>query len=155
MLLFLGTLLWSVCLCSQSSISRANGDRRSQIEKHAVVSVRSNLPQKSLVNSPFWTKVWTPPISISWFRLCFLKAVWLENIDEQNLQPDTLTDKGHPQATSCKPIYHDKNKQNSRYGKLWRSVVRGADDQNGIFFCEFRIFNSFRTVREHEYGSFD
>ena len=32
---------------SQSSISRANGDRRSEIEKHVVVSVRSDLPQKS------------------------------------------------------------------------------------------------------------
>ena len=29
------------------SISRANGERRSPIEKHVVVSVRSNLPQKS------------------------------------------------------------------------------------------------------------
>ena len=35
-----------VRLRSQNSISRANGDRRSQIEKHVVVSVRSNLPQK-------------------------------------------------------------------------------------------------------------
>ena len=32
---------------SQSSIFRANGDRRSEIEKHVVVSVRSDLPQKS------------------------------------------------------------------------------------------------------------
>ena len=47
MWLFLGTLLWSVRLCWQSSISRANGDRCSQVEKHVVVSVRSNLPQKS------------------------------------------------------------------------------------------------------------
>ena len=47
MLLVLGTLLWSVRPRSQSSISRTNGDRRSQIEKHVVVSVRSNLPQKS------------------------------------------------------------------------------------------------------------
>ena len=44
---FLGTLLWSVRLCSQSNTSRANGDRPSQIERHVVVSVRSNnLPQK-------------------------------------------------------------------------------------------------------------
>ena len=47
MSLVLGTLLWSVRLRSQNSISRANGERRSQIEKHVVVSVRSNLPQKS------------------------------------------------------------------------------------------------------------
>ena len=47
MSLVLGTLLWSVRLRSQNSISRANGERRSQIEKHVVVSVRSNLPLKS------------------------------------------------------------------------------------------------------------
>ena len=45
--IFWGTLLWSVRLCSQSSNSRANSDRRSQIEKHVAVSVRNNLPQKS------------------------------------------------------------------------------------------------------------
>ena len=125
----------------------------------AVVSGRSNLPQKSLVNSPFWTKVWTPPINISWIRPCFLKAVWLENIDEQNLQPDTLNDKGHPQATSCKPIYHGKPvickknfrsqsakkhgdyKQNSWYGKLWRSVVQGETIRTESIFVsvEFLI----------------
>ena len=115
----------------------------------AVVSGRSNLPQKSLVNSPFWTKVWTPPINISWIRPCFLKAVWLENIDEQNLQPDTLNDKGHPQATSCKPIYHGKpvicnfcshsakpawRLQTKWYGKLCRSVVQGADEVGTEYF---------------------
>ena len=31
----------------RSSISRANGDQRSQIEKHVAVSVKSDLPQKS------------------------------------------------------------------------------------------------------------
>ena len=41
MWLSLGTLLWSVRLCSQSSISRANGDWLSQIEKHVVVSAFS------------------------------------------------------------------------------------------------------------------
>ena len=45
-ILFLRTLLLSVRLSSQSSISRAHGDRRSQIEKHVVFSVRSNLPSK-------------------------------------------------------------------------------------------------------------
>ena len=35
------TLLWSVSPCSQSSITRANGNRRSQIEKHVVVSAFS------------------------------------------------------------------------------------------------------------------
>ena len=57
-------LFWDTLrLCSQSSISRANGDRRSQIEKHVVVSAfsatggrgcggvglwgRRNLPQKN------------------------------------------------------------------------------------------------------------
>ena len=40
MSLFLGTLEWSVRL-------RATGDRRSQLEKHVAVSVRSNMPQKS------------------------------------------------------------------------------------------------------------
>ena len=56
-------LLSMICfgVCLQSSISRANNDRRSQIEKRVVVSVRSNynLPQKKF-SSPFWTKVWTP-----------------------------------------------------------------------------------------------
>ena len=41
MWLFVGTLLWSVGLCSQSSISCANGDRRSQIKKQVVVSTFS------------------------------------------------------------------------------------------------------------------
>ena len=45
-ILFLRTLLLSVRLSSQSSISGAHGDRRSQIEKHVVFSVRSNLPSK-------------------------------------------------------------------------------------------------------------
>ena len=44
---FLGTLLGSVRLCSQSNISGANGNQHLQIEKHMIVSVRSNLPQKS------------------------------------------------------------------------------------------------------------
>ena len=35
------------CLSLQSSISGTNGDWRSQIEKHVVISVRSNLAQKS------------------------------------------------------------------------------------------------------------
>ena len=40
-------------VCLQSSISRANNDRRSQIEKRVVVSVRSNynLPQKKVQQS--------------------------------------------------------------------------------------------------------
>ena len=41
MWLSLGTLLWSVRLCSQSSISRVNGNWLSQIEKHVVVSASS------------------------------------------------------------------------------------------------------------------
>ena len=42
-----GTLLWSVHLCSQNSFSRDNDDLRSLIEKHVVVFVKGNLPQKS------------------------------------------------------------------------------------------------------------
>ena len=38
-----------------------NGDKCPQITKHAVISVRSKLPQKKF-NSPFWTKFWTPPL---------------------------------------------------------------------------------------------
>ena len=56
---FSDTLLWSVHLWSQSSISRANGDRRLQIEKHVVLSVRSNLPRKvqqSFLNQSFHKK---------------------------------------------------------------------------------------------------
>ena len=41
MWLSLGTFLWSVRFRSQSSISRANGDWFSQIEKHVVVSAFS------------------------------------------------------------------------------------------------------------------
>ena len=44
----LGTLLWSVRLCSQSSISRANGYRRSQIDKHVVVSAFSAVRWRQL-----------------------------------------------------------------------------------------------------------
>ena len=57
-LLFLGTLLWSARLCLQSNNSCTNGDWRSQIEKHVVVSAFSAGHEK---NSPSWTKVWTPP----------------------------------------------------------------------------------------------
>ena len=46
MLLFFGASCDLFASAPQNSISRANGDRRSQIEKHVVVSVRSNLPQK-------------------------------------------------------------------------------------------------------------
>ena len=38
--------------------------RRSQIEKLVVVSVRSNFATKKF-NTPFWTKVWTSSINIS------------------------------------------------------------------------------------------
>ena len=53
---------------SQSSIFRVNGDRRSEIEKHVVVSVRSDLPQKSstVLSEP---KI-GPPIKYSWIRPC-------------------------------------------------------------------------------------
>ena len=68
MQLFLGTLIWSVRLCSQSSISRADGDQRSQIKKHVVVSVRSNLPQKSLtvLSEPKFGPPPPIPIKNSW-----------------------------------------------------------------------------------------
>ena len=49
--------LWSIRLFSQSSIS--------QIKKHVVVSVRSNLPSQKRFNSPFWT----PWIKNSWICL--------------------------------------------------------------------------------------
>ena len=40
-------LFASFCLYSRWSISRANSNRHSQIEKHVAVFVRSNMPQKS------------------------------------------------------------------------------------------------------------
>ena len=60
-----------------------------------------------------------------------------------------LTDKDHPQATSCKPIYHGKpvicnfcshsakpawQLQTKWYGKLCRNVVQGADEGGTDFF---------------------
>ena len=82
----------------------------------------------------------------------------------QGLSPKSacLTDREHPQATSCKPIYHGKpvicnfcshsakpawRLQTKWYGKLCRSVIQGADkvETESIFFCECRFF-SFRTV---------
>ena len=47
MILLLGTLLWSVHLYSHNSIFRSSEDQHSQIEKHMVICVRRNLPQKS------------------------------------------------------------------------------------------------------------
>ena len=82
----------------------------------------------------------------------------------QSLSPKSacLTDREHPQATSCKPIYHGKpvicnfcshsakpawRLQTKWYGKLCRSVIQGADkvETESIFFCDCRFF-SFRTV---------
>ena len=54
---------WSVCLCSQSSISCTNRER-----KHVVVSAFSAGHKK--VQQSFWTKVWTPPTKSSWIRPC-------------------------------------------------------------------------------------
>ena len=50
------------------SISRANGERRSQIEKHVVVSVRSNLPLKisTVLSEPKVGPPPPPPIKNSW-----------------------------------------------------------------------------------------
>ena len=59
---------WSVCLCSQSSISCTNRERCSQIEKHVVVSAFSAGHKK--VQQSFWTNVWTPPTKSSWIRPC-------------------------------------------------------------------------------------
>ena len=38
---------------------------------------------------------------------------------------------------------------------LQKRCTRRRRSRNGIFFCECRFFNSFRTVSEHMYGSFD
>ena len=90
----------------------------------------------------------------------------------QSLSPKSacLTDREHPQATSCKPIYHGKpvicnfcshsaklewRLQTKWYGKLCRSVVQGADEVGTESFVNVDFFNSSRTVREHMYGSFD
>ena len=42
--------------------SRSNGDRRSQIEKHVIVSVRSNMPKKA--QQSFLNQMLDPPIKI-------------------------------------------------------------------------------------------
>ena len=62
---------------------------------------------------------------------------------QQNALAASLTDKDHPQATSCKPIYHGKpvicnfcshsakpawRLQTKWYGKLCWNIVQGADE---------------------------
>ena len=88
----------------------------------------------------------------------------------QSLSPKSacLTDREHPQATSCKPIYHGKPvickasvliqqnqhgdyKQNDLASLQKRCARRGRSR----LFCDCRFLNSFKTVREHMYGSFD
>ena len=83
----------------------------------------------------------------------------------QNAFAAPLTDKDHPQANSCKPVYHTKPVicnfcshsvkpawwlQTKWYGKLCRNVVQDADEVGTeLFFCECRFFwfiqNSKRT----------
>lgn len=55
----------------------------------------------------------------------------------------SLTDKDHPQATTCKPIYHSKQLsvtsvlilvQTKCFGKLCRSVVLGDEVGTNLFF---------------------
>ena len=74
------TLLWSVHLCSQSSISRANGDRPAFTDWEP----RGRLCEKWFAtkkfNSPFWTKVWTPLIKTSWIRFWFFFLLTLLHI---------------------------------------------------------------------------
>ena len=84
MSLFLGTLEWSVRL-------GATGDRRSQLEKHVAVCVRSNLPQKSstvLCEPKFGPSPPPPhpPIKNFWIRPCNGRAIWI------SLQPDWQID---------------------------------------------------------------
>ena len=52
----------------QSSVSLATGDRRSKIEKHVVISVRSNLTKK--VQQSFLNQSLDPPVQNSWIRPC-------------------------------------------------------------------------------------
>ena len=83
----------------------------------------------------------------------------------QNAFAAPLTDKDHPQANSCKPVYDSKPVicnfcshsvkqawwlQTKWYGKLCRNVVQDADEVGTeLFFCECRFFwfiqNSKRT----------
>ena len=74
------TLLWSVHLCPQSSISRANGNRPAFTDWEP----RGRLCEKWFAtkkfNSPFWTKVWSPLIKNSWIRLWFFFLLLLLHI---------------------------------------------------------------------------
>ena len=76
---------WVFRLCSQSSISRANGDRRSQaFEKHVAVAVSSTLPQKTNKQTKknktekhaFLDQSLDPPIKNSWIRPWIVIALW-------------------------------------------------------------------------------
>ena len=74
------------CLSLQSSISGANGDWRSQIEKQVVISVRSNLAQKSSTdrsepkfggaNPAILAKTFETSESLSCFTYLYHSAVW-------------------------------------------------------------------------------
>ena len=64
----------------RSSISRANGNQRSQIEKHVTVSVKCDLPQKSstVLSEPKFGPPPPPtptPIKNSWIHPCSGRAI--------------------------------------------------------------------------------
>ena len=69
-------------ICSpllESIISRAHGDRRSQIEKHVVFSVRSNLPSKcsTVLSEPKFGPPPPPKSKMTWFTTFKLTIIHL------------------------------------------------------------------------------
>ena len=69
-------------ICSpllESIISRAHGDRRSQIEKHVVFSVRSNLPSKcsTVLSEPKFGPPPPPKSKMTWFTTFTLTIIHL------------------------------------------------------------------------------
>ena len=93
----------------------------------------------------------------------------------QSLSPKSacLTDREHPQATSCKPIYHGKPVickasvliQQNQHGdykqndmaSFAEALYKGAEkvETESSFFVSVDFFHSEQLVREHMHGSFD
>ena len=107
-------------------------------------------------------------------QMASLSELAVSTLNQQNAFAASLTNKDHPQATSCTPIYlgklvtlsatsvliqqnqHGDYKQNdmASFAKtLYKAPTKS--ERNVFSVSDCRFFNSFRTVREHMYGSFD
>ena len=68
MWLLLGTFLWSLCLCTQTSIFRANGDWLLQIKKQLVISTFSATGGRGCGGELFATRKFNSPFKK--FKTC-------------------------------------------------------------------------------------